>query len=93
MGIELKNTVYREGEGIPVVLVHGFPVDHRMWDQCAAALARICDEHGMTRFPIWAPDMPGAGEARFRVTKPAEARTRTARSRMPLIAWRTHTWT
>ena len=45
MGIELKNTVYREGEGIPVVLVHGFPVDHRMWDQCAAALARICDEH------------------------------------------------
>ena len=62
MGIELKNTVYREGEGIPVVLVHGFPVDHRMWDQCAAALARICDEHGMTRFPIWAPDMPGAGE-------------------------------
>ena len=26
MGIELKNTVYREGEGIPVVLVHGFPV-------------------------------------------------------------------
>lgn len=63
MGIELKNTVYREGEGIPVVLVHGFPVDHRMWDQCAAALARICDEHGMTRFPIWAPDMPGAGES------------------------------
>ena len=45
-----------------MVLVHGFPVDHRMWDQCAAALARICDEHGMTRFPIWAPDMPGAGE-------------------------------
>ena len=59
MGIELKNTVYREGEGIPVVLVHGFPV----------------------------------AKARFRVTKPAEARTRMARSRMPLIAWRTHTWT
>ena len=56
MGIELKNTVYREGEGIPVVLVHGFPVDHRMWDQCAAALARICDEHGMTRFPTSEPN-------------------------------------
>ena len=37
MGIELKNTVYREGEGIPVVLVHGFPVDHRMWDQIGRA--------------------------------------------------------
>ena len=62
MTIELKNNVYRDGDGIPVVLVHGFPVDHRMWDQCAVALARTADEHGMRHFPIWAPDMPGAGE-------------------------------
>ena len=28
MTIELHNNVYCEGEGLPVVLVHGFPVDH-----------------------------------------------------------------
>lgn len=40
MTIELHNNVYCEGEGLPVVLVHGFPVDHRMWDECAEALER-----------------------------------------------------
>ena len=42
MTIELNNNVYADGgndtETTPVVLVHGFPVDHRMWDECAAAL-------------------------------------------------------
>ena len=28
----LNNTVYATGEGTPLVLVHAFPVDHRMWD-------------------------------------------------------------
>ena len=36
MTIELNNNVYADGgndtETTPVVLVHGFPVDHRMWD-------------------------------------------------------------
>ncbi len=62
MTIELHNNVYCEGEGLPVVLVHGFPVDHRMWDECAEALEAAAVEHGMKRFPIWGPDMPGAGE-------------------------------
>lgn len=62
MAIELKNTVYCDGEGTPVVLVHGFPVDHRMWDACAKALERKTVEQGVKPFPIWAPDMPGAGE-------------------------------
>ena len=42
MAIELNNNIYTDGgndtETTPVVLVHGFPVDHRMWDECAAAL-------------------------------------------------------
>ena len=30
---------YREdGDGLPVVLLHGFPLDHRMWDAVAAAI-------------------------------------------------------
>ena len=62
MAIELKNTIYCNGEGTPVVLVHGFPVDHRMWDACAKALERKAVEQGVKHFPIWAPDMPGAGE-------------------------------
>ena len=33
MALTIENHVYREGEGIPLILVHGFPVDHRMWDQ------------------------------------------------------------
>lgn len=61
MSIELNNTVYREGRGIPLVLVHAFPIDHRMWDDCARAIIRLADAEGMEPFPIWAPDMPGAG--------------------------------
>ena len=53
MTIELHNNVYCEGEGLPVVLVHGFPVDHRMWDECAEALEAAAVEHGVKRFPIW----------------------------------------
>lgn len=52
MTIELHNNVYCEGEGLPVVLVHGFPVDHRMWDECAEALEAAAVEHGVKRFPI-----------------------------------------
>ena len=61
----LKNTVYRDGDGhtVPLVLVHAFPVDHRMWDDCAAEIIRQSDEAGLPQFAIWAPDMPGAGDA------------------------------
>ena len=39
MAIELANHIYRDGEGVPVVLTERLPVDHRMWDVCAKALA------------------------------------------------------
>ena len=32
MAIELANHIYRDGEGVPVVLMNAYPVDHRMWD-------------------------------------------------------------
>ena len=62
MAIDLKNNVYCDGEGTPVVLVHGFPVDHRMWDKCAEELRKAAAKQGVKQFAIWAPDMPGAGE-------------------------------
>ena len=33
-----------------------------MWNECADALKTTAAEHGVKQFPIWAPDMPGAGE-------------------------------
>ena len=69
MTIELNNNVYADGgndtETTPVVLVHGFPVDHRMWDECAAALRDQAVKQGVKPFAMWAPDMPGAGEGPF----------------------------
>lgn len=60
--IELNNTIYCEGEGVPLVLVHAFPVDHRMWDGCAGRIAARAKAEGIAPVTIWAPDMPGAGE-------------------------------
>ncbi len=34
----LETFVLREGHGVPLVLLHGFPLDHRMWSDAAAAL-------------------------------------------------------
>ena len=59
----IANTVYRHGAGLPLVLVHAFPVDHRMWDRCAASLIAQADRAGMPTFPVYAPDMPGAGDS------------------------------
>ncbi|KAA8829684.1 alpha/beta fold hydrolase [Bifidobacterium myosotis] len=61
MAIELANHIYREGEGVPVVLMNAYPVDHRMWDVCAKALADFADLDDVPPFPIWAPDMAGSG--------------------------------
>lgn len=63
MGISLHNTSYADGQGLPLVLVHGFPVDHHMWDECAQQIAHMSEHAGLEPFPIWAPDMPGAGES------------------------------
>lgn len=71
MAIELANHIYRDGEGVPVVLMNAYPVDHRMWDVCAKALADFADLNDVPDFPIWAPDMaglrriPGAERRRF----------------------------
>lgn len=44
-----------QGAGLPLVLLHGFPLDHRMWQDAAAAVpgARA----------VLAADLPGAGAA------------------------------
>lgn len=60
MTIAITNHVLNEGEGIPVVLLNAYPVDHRMWDKCAKALADHAAQDNM-RLTIWAPDMPGSG--------------------------------
>lgn len=43
------------GQGVPLVLVHGFPVDHRMWDRVVDALP--------AGIPVLAPDSPGFGDS------------------------------
>ena len=52
-GIDLA--VADEGAGPPVVLVHGFPLDHGIWDSQIAALAR--------RYRVIAPDLRGFGHS------------------------------
>lgn len=42
---------YRTGDGMPLVLLHAFPVDHRMWDDVAAALPGARAVHAV--------DLPG----------------------------------
>ncbi|WEV59343.1 alpha/beta hydrolase [Bifidobacterium sp. ESL0728] len=63
MNIRINSKVYRSGKAIPLILLHAFPVDARMWDDCAASLIRLGDQRGVAPFPIWAPDTPGAGDA------------------------------
>jgi len=52
-GIELA--FVDEGGGLPVVLVHGFPLDHSMWNAQIDALSR--------RYRVIAPDMRGFGRS------------------------------
>lgn len=44
------------GSGTPLVLLHGFPLDHRMWEAQVAALS--------DRFRVIAPDLRGFGQSR-----------------------------
>lgn len=46
-------TVVDHGEGMPLVLLHGFPLDHAMWSAQIDALA--------PRFRVIAPDLRGFG--------------------------------
>lgn len=48
-----SHKVYVAGEGPPLLLVHGFPLDHRMWDAQLASLAK--------HYQVIAPDLRGFG--------------------------------
>jgi len=52
-GIELA--LVDRGEGMPVLLVHGFPLDHTMWGAQIDALA--------ARYRVIAPDLRGFGQS------------------------------
>ncbi|HSM72792.1 MAG TPA: alpha/beta hydrolase [Anaerolineales bacterium] len=52
-GIELAYT--RQGEGTPLVLLHGFPLDHHAWDEIAPLLENT--------FDLIIPDLRGFGDS------------------------------
>jgi pimeloyl-ACP methyl ester carboxylesterase len=52
-GIQLACT--RRGDGPPLVLLHGFPLDHHLWDEVVPLLADT--------FDIILPDLRGFGES------------------------------
>lgn len=54
-GTDVKLAVEVEGQGKPLLLIHGFPVDHIMWQGQLTDLADM--------FRLIAPDLPGFGES------------------------------
>ena len=46
---------YQSGQGTPVVFLHGFPLDHRMWSPQISALSGSCH--------VIAPDLRGFGSS------------------------------
>jgi 3-oxoadipate enol-lactonase len=53
-----------EGRGAPVVLLHGFPLDHTMWSNQIAALAG--------QYRVIAPDLRGFGKSPLGQTSPTD---------------------
>ena len=51
----LATYTMHEGGGVPLVLLHGFPLDHRMWAACA--------QHLPPGLRAIAVDLPGAGHS------------------------------
>lgn len=43
------------GEGTPVILLHGFPMSHKVWDTLAKSLSE--------NFKVYTPDLPGFGQS------------------------------
>ena len=43
------------GEGSPVILIHGFPLNHSMWNNFADVIAR--------HHKVYTPDLPGFGQS------------------------------
>ncbi|WP_369369547.1 alpha/beta fold hydrolase [Promicromonospora sp. Populi] len=54
-GGNLATFALRDGGGVPLVLLHGFPLDHRMWAVCAPHLPPGTRAIGI--------DLPGAGHS------------------------------
>ena len=52
---DVKLRVAMEGAGPPLLLVHGFPLNHRMWTEQIEALSSHCQ--------VIAPDLRGFGES------------------------------
>ncbi len=50
---EVELHLVERGSGMPIVLIHGFPLDHTMWN---ASIARLSE-----RWRVIAPDMRGFG--------------------------------
>ena len=59
-GIRINYTI--EGEGPPIVLLHGYTLDRSFWDPQVRALRR--------RYRVIVPDLRGFGAARDQVTEP-----------------------
>ncbi|WP_125774266.1 alpha/beta fold hydrolase [Antribacter gilvus] len=51
----LATYTLREGGGLPLVLLHAYPLDHRMWTECAQALP--------PGIRVLAVDLPGQGHS------------------------------
>jgi 3-oxoadipate enol-lactonase len=52
---EVQLNVVDEGRGAPLLLVHGFPLDHSMWREQISELSRSCR--------VIAPDLRGFGQS------------------------------
>ncbi len=52
---EVRLSVHRAGQGAPLILLHGFPQNHRCWQKVAPTLA----EH----FHVIVPDLRGYGDS------------------------------
>ncbi|MGC8722836.1 MAG: alpha/beta fold hydrolase [Acidobacteriota bacterium] len=55
MGQGLAGATFGDGKGVPLVLVHGFPLDGRMWERQAGALA--------AKVRVLVPDLRGFGRS------------------------------
>lgn len=68
------HVLHDRGDGPPVVLLHGFPLDHRMWRSVADALAQTAHAvsgGGAPVGPVLAADLPGARGASLAPTDDA----------------------
>ena len=61
MAIELANHIYRDGEGVPVVLMNAYPVDHRIVGRLRKGARRLCRSGGCAAVPDLGAGYGGLG--------------------------------